>query len=70
MDDSKLTILCAGSGTLGGTLKASLLYGGTGISSAGLIEVMCYAALSAVTAYLTKIGIDRLLGFIKKRRIL
>lgn len=67
MDNGKFTAFCAGTGTLGGTMKASLLSGPCGMSVAGAAEVMFYAALSALAAYLTKVGLDRLFGRIGRK---
>ena len=61
MDNAKFTALCTGTGALGGTLKGTWLSVSTGISFMAMAEVVFYAVLSALAAFLTKVVLDRLM---------
>lgn len=61
MGNEKLTALCTGSGMVGGTVKGSLLTVTGSISAGAMAEVVVYAVLSALAAYLTKVALDRVM---------
>ena len=61
MGNEKLTVLCTGSGMVGGTVKGSLLTVAGSIPAGAMAEVVVYAVLSAMAAYLTKMALDRLM---------
>lgn len=67
MENGKLTLLCTGSGTVGGTLKGSFLLIPNSVSAEAMGEVVCYAILSALAAYFTKLALDQLLGMAKRK---
>lgn len=51
---------------VGGTVKGSLL--ANSISLGAMVEVVFYAILSAVAAYLTKLALDSLLRHVHENR--
>lgn len=59
MENLKTTLFCTGSGMLGGTIKGSLATVAGSISFDSMVEVVAYASLSALAAYLTKLVLDR-----------
>lgn len=67
MENGKFTLLCTGSGAVGGTVKGSLLSITNSVSAEAMSEVVCYAILSALAAYFTKLALDRLMGMVCKK---
>ncbi|MEG1616686.1 MAG: hypothetical protein RR202_06085 [Bacteroidales bacterium] len=60
MENLRLNVICAGSGSLGGTMVACA-NGSVALSAGSLLEVMVYAALSALVGFGTKMALDRLM---------